>query len=303
MDQINRKSNGLHCCVLLILVGLDEETKPVYIRIYIHTYIHVYDCMLLLGSQIKLEVAHTFVSEMKRMLQRLRKSLTDMFSWTVEVNLAHNSCVNYIHRSRLVSTGHELRCVVEIAPYQRVAAQNQEKADNKCGDIFSTEEFKRFVEELEKKKDATTTSSSAKVQASLAALEKSAQPENQVTPLMEYLQQQRQEEQEQHNRRRHEDRGGRQGGPAPSSRKERQRDKWGKQAAAMSSPKVTGILEKPHDGREPQRPQIVKKPPVESPSDTPTSRPSQQSQPAGSAQGKRCYIHCNSNNNNNNNKV
>ena len=124
----------------------------------------------------------------------------------------------------------------------------------------------------------STTSSSAKVQASLAALEKSAQPETVVTPLMEYLQHQKQDEQEQHNKR------GSGGGqrPLPSSRRERQRDKWGKQAAAMSSPKVTGILEKPQENREPHKLLLMKKV-GENRASMSASKPSQQTHLASSS--------------------
>ncbi|XP_055332220.1 regulator of nonsense transcripts 3A-like [Paramacrobiotus metropolitanus] len=86
------------------------------------------------------------------------------------------------------SRGHELRCVVELAPYQRTAEQNREKADPKCGQITESDDFKRFLEDLEKKKDHGPSSSAAKVQASLAAIENKPKDEVTLTPLMEYLQ-------------------------------------------------------------------------------------------------------------------
>ncbi|OQV18305.1 putative Regulator of nonsense transcripts 3A [Hypsibius exemplaris] len=124
----------------------------------------------------------------------------------------------------LDSRGHELRCSVELAPYQRVAIQHQEKADQKCGDIFNTEDYKRFLEELERKKDHVSTSNAAKVQANLAALEKSSQSESTVTPLMEFVQAQRAEEEMNYRRPLN---------AGSSSRKERNRER----ASKKSGPK------------------------------------------------------------------
>ena len=86
---------------------------------------------------------------------------------------------------------------MELAPYQRTAIQNQEKSDLKCGDIVNTDEYKHFCEGLEKKKDHVVTSNAAKVQANLAALEKTSPSEQTITPLMEFLQSNRGMEEEQ----------------------------------------------------------------------------------------------------------
>lgn len=88
---------------------------------------------------------------------------------------------------------------MEIAPYQRTAAQNQEKSDPKCSQILLSDEYKAFLEELEKKKEPVTSSSSAKVQASLAVIEARAKEMSAetITPLMEFVRAQYEEREQQ----------------------------------------------------------------------------------------------------------